>query len=332
MRTQALSGLILGGLLALAATGQTPGSPKPAEPKKATLEDDITKALRAHPDIQVAEAEAQLANAKLQQAKLAVSQRVTAAKAEKEQAAVEVLMAMRRLESLRRTADVTGKQYEGMRRLGNQVATTEVAQLELAFDKAKLAALEQEQVIELAKAKAAAAEAGYDALVGKAAPKPTSVVARLDEAQQKFLDASLLEYRRSALLHSKPGSVAERLRTALAKSVTFEAKGMSVASVVHALKTAAGLDLMVRTPGANESYTFTFEKQTLPLAAWLELLRDEYATRLVADEAKKLDWYVREYGLSFSPSGRPEGAMTLSEFTKAVQQEADKPKASEKKE
>jgi hypothetical protein len=328
------------GLLGVAAVGQPPANIPPANvpatpPKKATLEDDITRALRTHPDVHVAEAEAQLANAKLQQAKLAVSQRVTAAKGEKEQAAADLTLAMKRLESAKRTLDVNEKQFQTIKQLQGmgRAATLELAQHELVYEKARQGFIESEQAIELAKAKVAAAEAAYDTLVGKAAAaKTVNVNVKFDEPRQGLLDVYDVQQKRAlAYLRSKPGSVADRLRTALTKSVVFECKNQGFRDVTAALRKAAGADVLFRVPDFNLS--LTLGKEDLPLAAWLELLRDEWnGAAAVAPDVKPHEWYVREYGLLFSSSGRPEGALTLGEFVKAVQQEAEKPKADGKKE
>lgn len=324
MRSALVSAALVG-LLALAAGGQPPppSMPKAPPPKLPTMEDDIAKALRTHPDVLVAEAAAQLANAKLQQSKLAVAGKVMAAKREKDRAKLDVGLAGTRVQAAQKVADAAAKHFDETKMLQKNavVSAAEVQLKELAFEKAKLAVVEAEQTLQGAKLALSAAEADYDTLIGASpATKATGLVMIFQDGQWKaertevLLDAN--HNTKLVLNDVKPGSVADKLRTALTKPIAHECKGESFDDIAQALKAKAGLDVMVRS--RVETFRFTIAKQELTLAAWLEFLRDEYANRFVGDEAKKSDWYVREYGLSFSTNGRPEGALTVGEFVKAM--------------
>lgn len=336
MRMQALKALFLGGLIALTAAGQerkTDTKPAP-EKKGATLEDDIARAVQSHPDVRVAEAEAQLANAKLQQTKQAVAQKVAAVKRDKDRAANELLLSKSRLEVVRRSMDLVQKHLERMMQLqkAGNVAATELAMAERELDKARLPVLAAEQEVEASKAKLANAEAEYDALVGKAAAdKDTAKLQRILEyqlANERLLVRNFRDSRKD--LAAPTGSVPDRIRTAMAKRVAIEVRNVPLNAVVEGLQKAAGLDVIVRFP-KDMAAKFTFAKQELPLSAWFELICDELADDVDPKSGGKVEWYIRDYGLTLSEYGRPEGAMSLSEFLKTGTPETEKPKVEPKK-
>src|SRR5947207_303988 len=102
MRTRVLSGLVGLGLAVGFAGGQPPPDKKPEEKKplgvelkfaKDSLEEAVAQALKNNPDVRVAEAEAQVAQAKLNQAKLAVAQKVTTAHLALDRARADVKVA-----------------------------------------------------------------------------------------------------------------------------------------------------------------------------------------------------------------------------------------------
>lgn len=333
MRTQALSALLLGGLLVLTATGQGNTVPKTTEVKKATLEDDIARAVRTHPDVQVAEAEAKLANAKLEQAKLAVAQRVAAAKREKDKVASDLATAKSRLDLVQASLNATKAQLDRIQQLHKSGAApaTEVRPVEAEYEKAKLAVLAAEQSMVAEKAKLAEAEAAYDSLVGRSTSS-TGALLQLDhelENERIKVFARLLDSARKTKAVPLTGTVADRIRAAMAKRITFECKGISLERAVEELKKSSGLDVIVRIPnsGITSQATFTFAKQELPLSAWFELIHDEMTNYGDPKSAGKIDWFVREYGLTFSEYGRPDGAMSLGEFLKDIREVSEKPKA-----
>lgn len=330
MRPTACS--LLCGLLTLTAVGQPP-----APAKKESLEDDIARAVRTHPDVQVAEAEAQLANAKLHQAKFGIAQKVTAAKREKDRLKGGVGLAQQRILAAKAVFDGVQLELDNTKRLNKNgvVSVQEIQSLESKAAKAKAELMEAEQALEIAKAAQAAGEAEYDALVGN------TVLTKLPVAGALFSDPRLaageptkvLPYA-VALPNLKPGSTADKLRTALSKPVGYECKDEQLSSVVTALKDAAGLngmiirtsaDLGTITEGMQVRLTkLTFGRQELSLAGWLELVRDDLSIQygsVYGSKAYKIDWYVREYGLLLSTTGRPEGALTLGEFLRAVRDE-----------
>ncbi len=330
MRTTVCSTLVLGILLALTAGGQPPPPAKPAE-KKSTLEDDIARAVRTHPDVMVAEAEAQLANAKLQQAKFGIAQQVAAAKREIDRLKGGVGLAQRRIEAVKSVYDQTRIELDQMKQLQKNaiVSAQEVQLKETGVAKAKSLLLEAEQAVEIAKAAQAAVEAEYDAIVGNTPLTKLPVVGPLFDPMVGPANAKAYYEVLLYVTDLKPGSVAEKLRTALNKPVTFGCDNLTMPDIVAGLKKVAGLDFTVRTSGIPLLHC-EFEKQELTLSAWLQLLEDEITKASPPDAVRKPTWYVREYGLLFSMEGRPEGAMTVGEFTKAVRDEK-KPDAAPKR-
>ncbi|QEL16090.1 HlyD family secretion protein [Limnoglobus roseus] len=326
MRTTVYSGLLLGGFLAVVALGQppTPPPPKPAESKKESLEDDIARALRTHPDVAVAEAEAQLANAKLQQAKLGIAQKVATAKREKDRVKGDVGLALRRIEAAKAVADLARLELDNTKQLHKNavVSAQEVQSKESGYAKAKALLMEAEQTLEIAKSAAAAADADYDALVGITLLTKLPVMGALFVNDKgTTADRPIIHtYLKLSQTDVKPGSVADKLRTALAKPVTFGCENLTMPDIVDAIKKAAALDFPVRMSGIPLLHC-AIEKQELTLSAWLQLLEDELAKDSPLDDAKKPTWYVREYGLLFSTAGRPEGAITVGEFLKALRDE-----------
>ena len=319
------------------ALGQ-PLAPKPFEPKKESLEDDIAKALRTHPDILVADAEAHLANAKLQQTKQAVAQKVAAAKREKAKAIGELASASKVSES---SAVALVKVVEQLRllKIANGNENVETLNMEVTVERFKVAALESERAKEAAKAKLANAEAEYEALVGKAAttarlelnghvllsPKfdqeDFSVVRLWNPDSRQLLVQELLVQA----AQPQPGSFAERLLAALDKPVKLEAmKEAELGTVYSALVKAANLNCLVRIPSREQSSMASDPARIdLPagehsLLAWLQLINDATTDRIGRSaQPKRYELYVRDYGLLLAaPDLAPPDALAVHDYWK----------------
>ncbi len=333
MRTLTLSELLA---FAPLAVGQPP-APKPAEPKKESLEDDIAMALRTHPDILVADAEAHLANAKLQQTKQVVAQKVAAAKREKEKAVGELTSASKVSES---SAVAYSKVVEQLQALkaSNGTATFDLRNMELTVERYKVAALESERAKEAAKAKLANAEAEYEALVGKAAVNLTVAVGsdgKIDFRTVEFLLLESEKRRKSRELAAQPqpGSFAEQLLAALDKPVKLEAmKQADLATVYAALLKAANVNGLVRIPVREQtSMVRDVVRIDVPagehsLATWLQLVNDDTTAQMSLSaqpkdtefsRPKRYELYVRDYGLLLAaPDLAPPDALAVHDYWK----------------
>lgn len=321
MRTQALSAIFLGGLFALSASGQGNTGPRTTEVKKAaTLEDDIARAVQSHPDVRVAEAEAQLANAKLQQTKQAVAQRVAAAKREKDRAAEELTLAKKSFEAAFIASAKIGEQLKTLRMLGAATGKLEMIQLETTFQQYEVTKVEHERAMAAAKAKLATAEAEYESMAGKAADEMAVI-------RKEQVPKPVVTYAPQI----KPGSAMDQLRLSMHKSVKLEAmKSVDLATVYATLLKAADVDCVVRIPIIEDpKITKEVVKIKLPagelsLATWIQLINDdttEYLIYLKDDQGlrrpKRYEIYVREYGLLLvDPDSAPEDAYKVADFAK----------------
>jgi hypothetical protein len=350
MRMRVLSGLLVSGLWALPATGQGNPAPRTNEVKTVSLEDDIARAVRTHPDVQVAEAEAKLANAKLEQAKLAVAQRVAATKREKEKAVAVLAATKSRLELVNHALESSKARLDRIQQLAKNgaVPLTEVRAAEAEYENAKLAVLTAEQAMVTEKMKLAEAEAAYDALVGRsttAAAKAatSSLLLSLYESQWERSNAAalLLEYQKTKTVQLT-GTIADQLRQSLDKPVKISAmKGADLDTAFSAVLKAAGVNGIVRVPTAEQpkvrrnALVIDVAAGEFTLGSWLQLLTDQTNDALqIIDRdptirrAARYDLYVREYGLLVAdPELAPKDAPTLDDFWRRHREITEKPKA-----
>jgi hypothetical protein len=103
------------------------------------------------------------------------------------------------------------------------------------------------------------------------------------------------------------GPIPDRIRTALDKSVKLGQKGEQVtfAKALEIFKKDAGLDVPVRTQGTQ--LQITSEGEELPVGAWFQLFIDNNGVAI----------HVREYGLLVtSKDAAPQGAISVIDFWK----------------
>ena len=250
-----------------------------------SLDEKIAAALRNHPDIKAAEAKRLLAEAELEQAKLVITQKVTAAAGKLEMAKLKVMIA---------EADV--QIAERILKAGNTVAETEKAQASKAIP-----------ALAAAKAELAAAEVELQQLVGKGVSTDMKPSGPPDNPK-------------AATPKRPSGPAVDKLEAAVQKSVKLELKNVDLsAALAELLKAAGAEDVTIRgSKGRSTVYPFSVSaKGEVTFGAALEILIDEHN---LANPGNPFEVYVREYGLLVEKPGgaAPKDATTLAEFVKAV--------------
>lgn len=302
MRTWLLSGVVLlVGVLPTSA--QTPTATKP----KSEVDDAVAAALKAHPDVRFAEAERQMAEAKLDQARLLVAQRVTAAYAKVEQTKVKA----EQLESI----------YSRMKN-SNNMTGLETATYALQLQDAKAAL--------------AVAEADLLAAKGGIAVQASAHTTGRDTSDAKALLQALLGANRTTELpYSVPlgtGST-PHLRDLLGKIVKLDLKELDIPTAFdEVLKASGASGVSIRGASVFAAKQLKAPPKTQPFAgeqtfaAWLQMIVDDFnrdRTGILPSQDGKYELYVREYGLLFSrPEAVPADAVSLSSYLRQVR--ADK--------
>lgn len=257
----------------------------PPEKPPTTLDEKIAAALKSHPDVKAAEAKRLLAEAEVEQARLVITQKVTAAVTKLELAKAKMVLA---------EEDV--KIAERIMKLGQAVAETEKVQAAKAFP-----------ALTLAKAELAAAELELQQLVGKPAPAETKPLGPTDTPKAEVPGTKM-----------PSGPAVEKLEAAAQKMVTLELKSVQLSDALPGLLKAAGVeDVPVRgLKAATRTFSVT-PKTELTFGAALELVMDEYN---LANPGDTYEVYVREYGLLVEKPGgvAPKDAPTLTQFVRAV--------------
>jgi hypothetical protein len=296
-------GRVLGALFALAAftataigqpSGGPPQQPKAAEKKADPTDAAIAAALANDPDVRMAKAKIQLAEAELAKARQMVTLRALAVKAAVEEHKAAVTQHEDRV-----------TWAERMVKLGN------MTQAQMIAERDKLAA---------AKAALARAETEWKLLTGGAAGAADPTQAQAIAAGLTWLtknqdsghaDAATLYYLAMQAARERTavkGPIPDRIRAALDKPVKLGAKGEKVtfAQAAAAFKKDAGLDVPVRENARLEP--IVSEGEELPVGAWFQLF---------ADGNLDVRFLVREYGLLVTPKAMaPPDALGVIEFWK----------------
>lgn len=316
--------------LAMTATGQPPAGQPPAAPKTKTADDQVAKkpdatdaaiaaALANDPDVKMAKAKIQLAEAELAKARQTITLKVVALKAKIEQLKVEV-----------KGAEERAKFATAMFERG----TGDHAQVLLAREK-----------LEAVKAGLATAEAEWKLLISGANIGLSRTKVELNDDVQ--LGAFLGMYNESMTLDKEiwghylavrklgtvKGPIPERIRTILDKPVKLGAKGEKITfeKALEVFRKDAGLDVPVRgafptraefnpkNPNQPTSHPIeiVLEGEELPVGAWLQLFEDNAVFPQRAGAVMRFRFYVREYGLLIaSTESAPLDAPALIEFWK----------------
>jgi hypothetical protein len=339
-RRLSISVLLAAGLFAMAAAGQPPqpilGDPIQFVPKKADPTDvAIAAALTNDPDVKIANAKVQLAEAEVAKAKQAVVLKVMNLKAT--------------IEELKRAVDAA------------QIRLTKIDQLgkEGAVDQALVN--EERNKLENARAALAKAETEMKLLTGgdriaplgdllnftsKAEMQLRDVEAERRQTARALEWFALMQAGRAA--ETVKGPLPDRIRAALDKPVKLGAKGdkFTFAKAMEVFKKDAGFDVPVRgefplrpyvdpkNPTAVEARPIEIvsEGEEMPVGAWFQLLEDNAVFTQLGKGTTRFRFYVREYGLFLtSADAAPPEAPTLMDFWKQKPAAAKKETAPEPK-
>lgn len=268
----------------------------PPDKAPATLDEKIAAALKNHPDIKAAEAKKLLAEAELEQARLTITQKVSAA-------VTRVELAKVKLEE----ATLLSNDAERMRK-GALISEQE--------------ALKARTPLLAAKAELAAAELELQQLVGRGGQADAKPATKPQATNPDPLAAKLLT-----------GPVSEKLETALRLQFKLDFKDMEVKKAFEGLMTVAKLDdIPVRglkfLGGDILKSPLKFDKLSgqNTFDGWVQLFVDEINANqdvLLPQLQGKYDVYVREYGLLVERvANAPADALTLTQFARAVRAKA----------
>lgn len=295
-------------ILTTAATGQPPPADKKTEKaektekveKKATDSTDaaLAAALANDPDVRVARAKIQLAEAELAKARQAVTLKVLAVRASVEESKVTVAQNEER-----------AAWAERMFKTGMIAPPQVIAEREkLAAAKAALARAEAEWKLLTGSATAAGAGPTSDKATATALAWLGIHAARDDLAAERLASALAA----MDLIHARvavKGPIPDRIRAALDKPVKLAEKGQHVQfqAACEAFK-KAGLDVPIRQKQKGDIAMLTSEGEELPIGAWLQFFLDETPGTVMV---------VREYGILVTDkASAPPDAPTVFEFWK----------------
>ncbi len=136
---------------------------------------------------------------------------------------------------------------------------------------------------------------------------------------QAFNLLNSVEYNVPLNVTTAKGPIPDRIRASLDKTVKLGAKGEQVtfAKALEVFKKDAGLDVPVREVAKVDA--ITSEGEELPVGAWFQLF---------ADNSPGTRFLVREYGLLVTmKDAAPPDALPLMEFWKQAMKKAPEPKA-----
>lgn len=297
-----ISAIVALAVLTNLAVAQQPklDAPKKAEAKSPAPRDSmdavIAVALISDPDVKMAQAKIQLAEAELAKARLAVTQKVWGLRGKIDQAKSDVNAAQERLihaEQRARTGIAPQSEVFGAR------------------DK-----------LEAAKGALAAVEAEWKLMTSVLADPGATTGERNTPWEMLRTNRTLLAEFATRGAAPIQGPIPDRIRAALDKPVKLGTKGEKVTfeKALQVFKNEAELDVPVRgklpmwniTPknGVETEYvTIVSEGETLPVGAWFQVFQDASQ----ANGGGK--FYVREYGLLIANGNAvPSDAPTLTEF------------------
>lgn len=310
MRRIVASSVLFGLALAAVALAQ-PGAnadKKPADKKAVEQKADpadaaIAAALAHDPDVRMARAKVQLAEAELAKARQSVTVKVVTLRATIEEQKAAVAIAE---ESFAVTDRMFRVGQGAMAELIQVRAKLEVAKAGLARAELELKLITGGGPVGAAAGDPAAVAHGLDWLANRmheGKPSPA------DAVQQRLY----AEWLRGAASIDQPvsvrGAVPDRIRAALDKKVKIGEKGQKVplTKALEVFKADAGLDVPVRGVGdLVVAPTVTSQGEEMTVRAWLQLYEDYSGGGR---------FYVREYGLLFTHREQaPPDALTLTQF------------------
>jgi hypothetical protein len=306
-RRTIVSALFVVGLFAVAAAGQQPKftvtDPKSKEKKADPADAAVAAALANDPDVLVARAKVQLAEAELAKARQAVVLKVMTLNA----AIQEQKSALAATEDrLAWTARMVEKGVTDQRQLVEDRAKLESAKAALTRSQMELKLLTgsgKEHGVEMTPS------VGFDRAVASGLH---FLSARAGEESQQATALALLAgldaYRAA---HAIKGPIPETIRAALDKRVKLGRKDFQMLvtfeEALAIFKKEAGLDVPVRVMIKDVSSILP-EGEELPVGAWFQLF---------ADGNPDARFLVREYGLLVAPKATaPPDAVSVIDFWK----------------
>jgi hypothetical protein len=298
----------------------------PADKKKADPTDAaVAAALRNDPDVKVAQAKMQLAEAELAKAKQVVVVKVMALVAKIKELQPEVEQFQER-----------AAWADRMTKLGYMSATQAQAERsKLESAKAALAKAQTELKLLTGDDRAALKAWLEETADHDAATAGLLWLSRIERYERSFQTQSAAAALLAAIgeRQSVKGPIPDRIRTALDKPVTLAAKGEKVSfdKALEVFRKSAGLDVPVRgalplrpvhdpkNPNEMKSgpIEIVSEGEELPVGAWFQLFEDNAVFPQRGGNMLRFRFYVREYGLLVSSSdAAPPDAPTLTDFWK----------------
>ncbi len=308
------SALLLLGFGVATVWGQPPVKPpvkSPAEKKadKASSTEAVVAAALIHdPDVQMARAKIQLAEAELAKSKQAVVLKVLALTA--------TIQEHKQMIDLYKVSLVRKQQL---------VQSGVIQASELLADQQKLETLgaalaRAETELKLLTGTAGTAFGAADPMrlessfLLRARAHLDGQLLKTDTLLQ--MEQAVLDYNLRLPREAPVGDIADQIRTGLNTPVKLGAKGdrFTITQAFEAFKKEAGLDVPVRTMerGLLDHIKIESEGETLPIGAWLQLFEDDRSNPGV-----NFHFYLRDYGILFTnPNSAPKDALQLIEFWK----------------
>jgi outer membrane protein TolC len=278
--------LVLAGLLnaapALAqpdSAGSPSGMPGSAKSTPSALEDMLEKALKQNPDILVAEAKVQEAQAELNRVRQQIMAKIVMLKADLDASKGLLKAAKTRLERLKVLSNRAKDQGQAGIISEEELTTSELTFLKLS-------------------AEHAGKEAELQALVGK---KSSTVTWNI--TAEAF--AEIMEVKRTDWLQP---SAADDLRNALNSKVAVKWDNAGLVDVLRSLQPKIKTVNLLASANAGKKGPVTLTlSEPITLLAALQLLEDTYSIRFV----------LREYGIvGMDPASIPAGAVPVSDLAR----------------
>jgi len=276
---------------------------KSADPTDAV----VAAALANDPDVKVARAKVQLAEAELAKAKQAVVLKVMTLQASIREAKAHVEQCRDRAAWADRMVEKgvldTAKAREERGKL--ESAQSALARLETELKLLTNSGTGEFKVSELPGGNASDVAKGLEWLMkSQAHDDQAAVIAALVAAgYQGYWEKAAVK-----------GPIPDRIRAALDKPVKLGAKGeqIDLVKALEVFKKEAGLDVPVRGVGdLVKAPVITSQGEELPVGAWLQLFQD------YSWAGGSARFYIRDYGLLFTDkTAAPPDAPTLTEFWK----------------
>jgi hypothetical protein len=285
------------GVSLLHAQKLEPPAPAPVKPaaapalKEPTLDEKIALALKHHPDIRAAEAKRALAEAELEQAKLALSQKIATASAKVTIAREELAVSFELLKAIDTIAVPAVERLQYKKNASIAASSVTLAETELK----NLLTMPKKEIVTL-----------------------VSDNKNLDDQQKMYFK----------FVGTAPSrEIAASLTKFLSMPVVLDVKKSSVTKVFQSIEEMAEKSTVIRFIGFDEINQlksiplFKDISGKMTMQAWLQLFVDELNTAKfeVPELNGPYDVYIRDYGLMICPiRSAPRDAMTMSEFIRQL--------------